>query len=67
MQRNHTPTITPADVVRILRENPRRWIVPTVLFGVLAAIPTPVMGTPVGLALLAWTGLGKLFGKTAHK
>ena len=37
------------------------------LFGVLAAIPTPVMGTPVGLALLAWTGLGKLFGKTAHK
>jgi succinoglycan biosynthesis transport protein ExoP len=36
MQRNHTPTITPADVIRILRENPRRWIVPTVAFGVLA-------------------------------
>jgi hypothetical protein len=27
---------------------------------VLAAIPTPVTGTPVGLGLLAWTGLGKL-------
>jgi hypothetical protein len=34
---------------------------------VLAAIPTPITGTPVGLGLLAWTGLGKLFGKTLRK
>jgi hypothetical protein len=33
------------------------------LLAVLAAIPTPITGTPVGLALLAWTGLGKMFGK----
>ena len=32
------------------------------LLGVIAAVPTSVMGTPVGLGLLAWTGLGKLFG-----
>lgn len=31
---------------------------------VLAAIPTPITGTPVGLALLAWTGLGRLFGRS---
>jgi hypothetical protein len=37
------------------------------LLGVLAAIPTSITGTPVGLALLAWTGLGKLFGKTPPK
>jgi hypothetical protein len=30
------------------------------LLGVLAAVPTPITGTPVGLGLLAWTGLGKL-------
>ena len=33
------------------------------LLGVLAAIPLPIAGTPVGLGLLAWTGLGKLLGK----
>jgi len=33
------------------------------ILGVLAGIPTFVTGTPVGLGLLAWTGLGKLFGK----
>jgi hypothetical protein len=33
------------------------------LLGVIAAVPTSVTGTPVGLGLLAWTGLGKLFGK----
>src|SRR5438552_12113917 len=27
------------------------------LLGVLAAIPTSITGTPIGLALLAWTGL----------
>jgi hypothetical protein len=33
------------------------------ILAVLAAIPTPITGTPVGLGLLAWTGLGKIFGR----
>lgn len=37
------------------------------LFGVLAAIPTPVTGTVVGLGLLSWTGLGKLLGTRPPK
>ena len=37
------------------------------LLAVLAAIPMPIAGTPVGLGLLAWTGLGKIFGKSAHR
>lgn len=37
------------------------------ILAVLAAIPTFVTGTPVGLGLLAWTGLGKLFGRTSPK
>lgn len=37
------------------------------VLGVLAAIPTPISGTPVGLGLLAWTGLGKLLGKSPPK
>ena len=37
------------------------------ILGVLAAIPTPITGTPVGFALLAWTGLGKLLGRSPPK
>ncbi len=37
------------------------------ILAVLAAIPTPITGTPVGLGLLAWSGLGKLFGRTSPK
>jgi hypothetical protein len=37
------------------------------VLAVLAAIPTPITGTPVGLGLLAWTGLGKLLGKSPPK
>jgi hypothetical protein len=37
------------------------------LLGVLAAIPIPVMGTAVGVSLLAWTGLGKLIGWTKSR
>jgi hypothetical protein len=37
------------------------------MLGVLAAIPTPITGTPVGLGLLAWTGLSKLYRKSAPK
>jgi len=37
------------------------------ILAVLAAIPTPVTGTPVGLGLLAWTGLGKIFRRPPLK
>ncbi len=37
------------------------------VLAVLAAIPTPITGTSVGFGLLAWTGLGKLFGKRSRK
>jgi len=37
------------------------------VLAVLAAIPTFITGTPVGLGLLAWTGLGKLLGKSPPK
>jgi len=37
------------------------------ILAVLAAIPTFVTGTPVGLGLLAWSGLGKLFGRSPPK
>jgi hypothetical protein len=37
------------------------------MLAVLAAIPTPVTGTPVGLGLLAWTGLGKMFRRPPPK
>ncbi len=37
------------------------------ILAVLAAIPTPITGTPVGLGLLAWSGLGKLLGKSPPK
>ncbi len=38
-----------------------------VLLGIIAAVPTSVTGTPVGLALLAWTGINKLIGKPLQK
>ena len=34
------------------------------LLGALAAIPTSIFGTPLGLAFLAWSGLNRLFGPT---
>ena len=37
------------------------------LLGALAAVPFSVTGTPVGLAILAWTGLSKLIGKPAPR
>ncbi len=37
MLQNQTAVVTPADVVRILRKNRRRWILPTVAFGIVAA------------------------------
>jgi len=37
------------------------------ILGVLAAIPTPISGTPVGIGLLAWSGLGRVLGKSADR
>ena len=37
------------------------------VLAVLAAIPTPITGTAVGLGLLGWTGLGKIFGRSPPK
>lgn len=34
------------------------------LLGGLAAVPTSITGTPVGLGLLAWTGINKLFPRS---
>ncbi len=49
------------------RDSNARALAFAILLGVLAAIPTSITGTPVGLGLLAWTGLGRLFGKSSAK
>jgi hypothetical protein len=46
------------------QDSPGKALAFATLLGVLAAVPTPITGTPVGLGLLAWTGLGKLFTRT---
>jgi hypothetical protein len=45
------------------RDTTGRALAFATLLGVLAAVPTPITGTPIGLALLAWSGLGRLFGR----
>jgi hypothetical protein len=37
------------------------------LLGMVAAVPTSITGTPIGIALLAWTGISKLIGKPLQK
>jgi hypothetical protein len=55
-------------IQRHLRHDSRgRALTFATILAVLAAIPTPITGTPVGLGLLAWTGLGKFFGKAPPK
>lgn len=46
------------------QDNSGRALAFAALLATLAAIPTPITGTPVGLGLLAWTGLGRLLGRT---
>jgi hypothetical protein len=55
-------------VQRVLKKdsNGRALTFATIL-AVLAGIPTPITGTPIGLGLLAWTGLGRLFGRPPAK
>lgn len=55
-------------IQKLLKKN--RWsraLGYAVLLGIVAAVPTSVTGTPVGLALLAWTGISKLLGKPLKK
>jgi hypothetical protein len=48
-------------IQRALRKDSRpRALAFAALLAVLAAVPTSITGTPVGLALLAWTGLSHL-------
>ena len=49
------------------RDSTGRALAFATMLAVLAAIPTPITGTPVGLGLLAWTGLGKLLGRFGSK
>lgn len=44
-------------------DRPGRAAAIALLLGVLAAIPTSITGTPVGMGLLAWTGLRKYIGR----
>jgi hypothetical protein len=48
-------------------DSPGRALAFATLLATLAAVPTPIMGTPVGLGLLAWTGLGRLLGRPAPR
>src|SRR6516225_9522557 len=48
---------------QLKRDSTGRALTFASVLAVLAAIPTFVTGTPVGLALLAWTGLGRLIGR----
>jgi hypothetical protein len=55
-------------IQRHLKNDPKgRALTFATILAVLAAIPTPISGTPVGFGLLAWTGLGKLLGKSPPK
>lgn len=45
------------------RDEKGRAITFAALLATLAAIPTPITGTPVGIGLLAWTGIGRLLGR----
>ena len=51
----------------LMHDSKARAFTFAVVLAVLAAIPLPIAGTPVGLGLLAWTGLGKLIGRPAPK
>jgi len=48
-------------------DSPERALTYATILAVLAAIPTPITGTPIGLGLLAWTGLGKLLHRPPPK
>jgi hypothetical protein len=49
----------------VRRDSLGKALVLAVLLGGVAALPTSMFGTPVGLALLAWTGIDRLIGRSA--
>lgn len=51
----------------VMKDRTRRAFAFAVLLGAIAAVPTSITGTPVGLALLAWTGISKLLGKPVER
>jgi len=57
--------MVPAFVIQKLlkKQSTGRSLGYALLLGVLAAVPFSVTGTPVGLAILAWTGLSALIGR----
>ena len=48
-------------------DNKGRALTFATILAVLAALPTPITGTLVGSGLLAWTGFGKIFGKSTPR
>lgn len=55
-------------IQRKLRRNPaRKALFYAVVLGIVAAVPTSVTGTPVGLAILAWTGISRWLGMPGRK
>jgi hypothetical protein len=51
----------------LMKDSTGRALAFATLLGALAAVPTSITGTPVGIALLAWTGLSRLLGKGVFK
>ena len=39
----------------------------SLLLAIIAAVPTSLLGTPVGAAMLAWFGISKLWGGNRDK
>jgi hypothetical protein len=51
----------------VKKDRLRRALGLATVLGLVAAVPTSITGTPVGVALLAWFGLDKLIGRTSGR
>ena len=55
-------------IQKLLKKNPpRRALGYALLLGIIAGVPFSVTGTPVGVALLAWSGISRLLGRPAGR
>ncbi len=52
---------------QLMKDSNGRALAYALVLGTLAAIPTPISGTPIGIGLLAWTGLGKVLGRLGNR